>query len=189
MDIDIDLKTTFDPHKHFNVVNASMVTDNVLKKHPCGVYFQTMPQDPITSFAAIPHKQAEAHGFMKIDFLHLQVLDFFHNKREIRALIKKPPRWGMLLKSDVVGKLFQLHKNGDILRRIQPKSILELADCISIIRPGKLYLLDDYVADPTATRPILYEIKKGSYSYKKGHAISYAMIVVLQLHLIEAGVL
>jgi len=189
VDIDIDLQTTFDPTDYFKVVRASIITGDKIKPHPCGVYFQRMPQDPVTQLAAIPHKEAEHYGFMKIDFLHLQVLDYFENKREIRALLHKKPNWGLLLRSDVVSKLFQLHNNGDILRRIQPKSILELADCISIIRPGKIDLLDDYINDPHRVRTELYHIKKGSYSYKKGHAISYAMIVVLQLHLIEAGIL
>ena len=189
MDIDIDLKTDFDPASYFSVVKASMVHNDEFRKHPCGVYFQTMPTDPITGLAAIPHKQADKYGFTKIDFLHLNVLDYFNNKKEIRALIKKEPKWGLLLKSDVIEKLFQLHNSADVVRQIQPKSIQELADCISIIRPGKLHLLDSYKQDPIKTRQELYRIERGSYAYKKGHAIAYAMIVVIQLHLIEAGIL
>lgn len=190
MDIDIDLKTTFDPKKHFpEVVLASMVNNKELKKHPCGVYFQSIPTDPITKISAIPHKEAVNQGYMKIDFLHLDVMDYFESKQEIRALLKRPPKWGLMLKSEVVEKLFQLHNSGDIIRRIQPKSIQEIADCISIIRPGKTHLLDEYTHDKETTRKELYRIEKGSYAYKQGHAVAYAMIVVLQLHLIEAGVL
>lgn len=188
MDIDIDMKTTFDPTDIFNVVKASMVQNGVLKKHPCGAYFQGMAADPITGFAAIPHKEAEPEGFTKIDFLHLSVLDMFDNKQQIRKLIRTEPKWGLLLKSDVVVQLFQIGKHGDLVRQIAPKSIQELADCISIIRPGKIDLLDQYLEDREGTREELYQYEKGSYAYKKGHAIAYAMIIVLQLHLIGAGI-
>jgi DNA polymerase III alpha subunit len=187
VDIDIDLKTSFNPKDIFSVTNASMVASGELKKHPCGVYFQSIPKDPVTGLSAIPYKDAERYGFMKIDFLHLKILDYFNDKNEIRKLIKKKPKWGLLMKSNVVSNIFQLSNNLDILRKIKPKSIQEIADCIAIIRPGKIHLLDSYLINPINTRQELYNVKKGTYSYKKGHAISYSMIVVLQLHLIENG--
>jgi DNA polymerase III alpha subunit len=190
MDIDIDLKTSFNPNQHFpQAVLASIVSRNELTKHPCGVYFQRVPTDPVTHLCAIPHKFAENLGYMKIDFLHLNVMDYFNSKQEIKTLLRKTPKWGLMLKSDVVEKLFQLNNSGDIIRKIQPTSIQEIADCISIIRPGKTHLLNDYILDRVNTRRKLYTIEPGSYAYKKGHAVAYAMIVVLQLHLIEAGVL
>lgn len=189
MDIDIDLPTTFDPANHFPVTLASRVFNGELKKHPCGVYFQQMPRDPVTGLAAIPYKDASEYGYMKVDFLHLHVLDYFKSKHEIRALMKKTPKWGLLLRADVVPKLFQLNNSLDVLRKLQPNSTLELADCISIIRPGKQHLLDKYLINKEHTRLELYRIEKGSYAYKKGHAIAYAMVVILQLHLIEAGIL
>lgn len=188
MDIDIDMKTTFDPTDIFNVVKASMVQKEKLVKHPCGAYFQGMPSDPVTGFAAIPHKLAEPEGFTKIDFLHLSVLDLFDNKQQIRKLIRKEPKWGLLLRGDVIPQLFQIGNHSDLVRQIAPKSIQELADCISIIRPGKIDLLDQYLEDREGTREELYRYEKGSYAYKKGHAIAYAMIIVLQLHLIGAGI-
>ena len=191
MDIDIDLPTTFDPLKIFDTaVAASMEKDGKLLRHPCGAYLQSIAKDPITQLAAIPYKQAGQYGFTKIDFLHLHVLDYFENKNQIRVLIRKPPKWGMLLRDDVVTKLFQLNQNVDLVRRIQPKSILEIADCISLIRPGKIHLIDKYLQDRDGVRLLIYcKDEKDKYAYKKGHAISYAMIVVLQLHLIDAGIL
>lgn len=188
MDIDIDMKTSFDPTELFNVVQASMVQRDKLVKHPCGTYFQNMPTDPVSKLAAIPHKVAENHGYTKVDFLHLSVLDFFENKQQIRKLLRKEPNWGLLLRSDIVRQLFQIGKHGDLVRQIAPKTIQQLADCISIIRPGKMHLLDAYLEDPDSTREELYKHEKGVYMYKKGHAIAYAMIIVLQLHLIGAGI-
>lgn len=192
MDIDIDFQTTFNVKTVLkSVVLASRVDiNNNLVKHPCGAYLQNMPIDPVTGLAAIPYEQAEQLGYMKIDFLHLSALDLFDNKRQIRALLRKPPKWGLMLRSDVVMKLFQLNNNVELVQRVQPKSVLEIADCISLIRPGKLELLDEYIQDRSRTREKLYKISKSDkYSYKKGHALSYAMVVVLQLHMIEHGIL
>lgn len=190
MDIDIDTPSSFDPTSIFDVVKASMILNGNLVKHPCGVYFQNMPVDPISKLAAITHQEASIFGFTKIDFLHLTFLDEFENKGQIRSLLKKEPKWGLMLRTDVVEKLFQLHRNVDLVRDIKPSSILEIADCISLIRPGKLQLVEKYMLDRVTTRTELYTIDKNDkYSYKKGHAISYALIVVLQLHLIEHGIL
>lgn len=189
MDIDIDMQTTFDPTDIFDVVKASMIQKNKLMKHPCGAYFQDIPRDPVSGLSAIPHKEAEGNGYTKVDFLHLGVLDYFENKDQIRALLRKTPNWGMLLKRNVIEKLFQIGKHVDLVRRVAPKSVQDLADCISLIRPGKIDLLDDYLDDRESAREELYRYEKGSYAYKKGHAIAYAMIIVLQLHLISAGIL
>ena len=191
MDIDIDFKTSFDPTELFPAaIPASKIDGNHLKRHNCGAYFQAIPKDPVTGVAAIPYKQASEHGFLKIDFLHLSFLDIFDDKQQIRALLRKPPRWGLLLRSDVVGKLFQLGNHAELVQKVQPKSIQEVADCISLIRPGKINLTEEYLENRETTRAKLYKISKNDkYSYKKGHALSYALIVVLELHLIDAGIL
>lgn len=191
MDIDIDFQTDFDPISIFDTaVKASMVSNGALRAHPCGAYLQTMPKDPITGLAAIPYDKAKELTFTKIDFLHLGALDLFTSKQQIRTLINTPPKWGMLLRYDVVCKLFQLGNHADLVKKIAPTSILQLADCISLIRPGRIELVDEYLLDPINTRKKLYTItKKDVYAYKKGHAVAYAMVVVLQMHLISGGLL
>lgn len=191
MDIDIDFPSTFDPtHIFEQAVRASMVKDGKLVKHPAGVYFQNIPVDCITGLASIPYEQAEDLGFMKIDFLHLNILDHFQSKVQIRDLINHEPNWDLLRSKTVVEKLFQLGKHFDVVEVIKPRSVLDLADCVAVIRPGKRYLLEEY--DPhnkTSFRAKLYKKQDGQYSYKKGHAISYAQTIVLQLHLIQRGIL
>ena len=84
MDVDIDLQTTFDPLKYFETATrASVVTsEGVIQKHNAGVYFQSIPKDSISGFAAIPYKEAEQLGYFKFDFLHLGLLDSFESKEE-----------------------------------------------------------------------------------------------------------
>lgn len=191
MDIDIDLKTDFDPLDIFpEAIRASMIKDGELTKHTVGVYFQSIPVDEYTGLSAIPYDKAEELGYFKFDFLHLSVLEVFESKDEIRQLLKREPNWSLLMRPDVVSKLFQIHKQYDLIAKIKPKSVEELADCIALIRPGKRHLADAYLKNKELIRSELYKKPEdGGYYYKKPHAISYALNIVLQLHLIEAGIL
>lgn len=191
MDIDIDLPSTFDPKKLFpEATLASMVQKGELKKHPVGVYFQNIAQDALTHLAAIPYAEAEEMGYFKIDFLSLTVLDNFESKAEIRQLLKIEPDWTLFYKRENVEKLFQIHKHYDTLIRIKPSSVQEVADTISLIRPGKKHLIDDYIKDRETTRVELYtKNEDDKYFFKRSHAISYALTIVLQLHLIKGGII
>lgn len=191
MDIDIDCQSDFDPLTIFpEGTKASMVKNGMLAKHPVGVYFQEMPQDPVTDLAAIPYEQAEEAGYFKVDFLHLTILDNFSSKHEIRVLLNKEPDWNLLLNEDVVSKLFHLSKHYAVVKAVKPKSIQDLADCMALIRPGKKLLFDQYLKNRDLIRKELYKKSEDDqYSFKRSHAIAYAMNVVLQLHLIKAKIL
>lgn len=191
MDIDIDLPSDFDPLEHFDTaIRASMVKDGIIKKHPVGVYFQHMAEDKISGLSAIPYEEAEELGFLKIDFLHLTLLDHFGSKEEIQQLLKVEPDWLLLQRPDVVRRLFQIHQHFDVIARVRPQSVQELADCIALIRPAKRGLLEPYLKDKEAVRPHLYtKPENDRYYFKHGHAIAYALNIVLQLHLIKGGLL
>lgn len=191
MDIDIDVGDNEAVRKLFNVTRASMVQNDELIPHLVGVYFQNIPIDPITKLAAVPYKQAEELGYMKIDFLNINLLKYFTDKKQIRGLLKKDPDWSLMQDRQVCEKLFQLHNHYDLVRKVKPKSIDDIADCIALIRPAKRHLIDQYINNPCKVRKQLYDVtsedkKKGSY--RKSHAIAYAHNIVLQLHLIEAGI-
>jgi len=188
MDIDIDFRSDFNPRTVFDqAIPASMMRGDELVKHPCGHYFQTMPVDAITGLAAIPYEEAECMGFFKIDFLHLSTLDYFKNKQQIRDLISHEPDWSLLLDEKHVQKLFQISKHPELMATIKPQSVQELADAIALIRPGKKQLLGAYLRNREAVRKELYARPLPKGCYKKAHAISYALTIVLQLHLIELG--
>lgn len=189
MDIDIDFPVKFSPHEIFpQAVVASMVRDGELTKHPCGHYFQSIPTDSLTSLAAIPYEEAEVLGYIKIDFLHLSILDFFTSKAEVREMMNKPPNWNLLQDQDNVEKLFQLHNHFSLVSQVRPHSVQELADCITLIRPGKKHLLPQYLKNKEHIRNTsLYARTADGYAFKRSHAISYALTIVLQLHLLEAG--
>ena len=189
MDIDIDTPTSLKPWKVFDWSRASIVKNDVLSPHPCGMYPQKIPVDDITKLSAIPYAEAEELGYMKIDFLHLGVYDYFSSKQEIDELLTIEPDWALLLIPSEQKKLFQLSKHGETLDLVKPKSVEELADVLALIRPGKKQLVKLYKAQKESTRKILYSKDENGYSFKKSHAIAYALVIKLQLLLIQAGIL
>jgi hypothetical protein len=191
MDIDIDMKSSFDAGSVFDdIVPASMVQNKQLKKHPCGVYFQNVPKETLTGLSAIPYDKAEAYGFFKIDFLHNSVYDFFESRSEIEELLKIDPDWNLLQIPSVVEKLPQIAKHISVLQKTKPRSILELADVLALIRPGKSFLIEKYNNNKDYIRKnYLYKSDTENYSFKKAHAIAYAQMIVLCLHLVGAGVI
>lgn len=190
-DVDVDVPSTFDPTRVFEgSVRASIYQNMKLSPHPCGVYFQHVPTDPLTGLSAVPYDLAGELGCFKVDFLHLYVYDHFSSKDEIKELIKIEPDWTLLEIPSVVKQLFQLSKHHDLVRDVKPRSILELADCLALIRPQKRFLLKYYLVNRDKTRrEHLYKFEEeDGYAFKKAHAIAYALVIVLQLHLLKSGI-
>lgn len=187
-DIDIDVKSTFDP-SFLNWAPASIYDagKQQLKAHPVGVHPQSIPIDPLTSFSAIPYDVAEEHGYAKVDFLTLNIYDKVENREELDRFLSEEPDWGLLLDKGVQPKLFQLHNHGEILDTIQPKSVDDVARVLAIVRPGKRKLLGLMQKSKELVDDLLWEDSGVGYQFKKSHAICYAMVIKVQLHLIKLG--
>lgn len=182
-DIDIDTPVGFIPSALFKTVRASLIDGFHIKPHPCGVYFQNIPTDPITQLSAIPYDKAEILGYTKVDFLHLAILDNIPSRSNLIALSNKEPDWDLLLDADVVSKLFQIHNQYRLVSKLKPRSVIELADTLALMRPGKKHLMEPYLLDKNTTRKFLYRKPvSGEYYYKKSHAIAYAKIIIVQLN-------
>lgn len=187
MDIDIDVKSSFVPKDIFDVVYASIVETDALRKHPAGVYFQMMSVDTETNLSAIPYNKAEELGYYKIDMLHLSLLNNFISKGEIRELLKQEPDWRVLEDEQTVSQLFQIKKHFDIVSKVKPTSVEELADVLALIRPNKRRLLDAYLRSPKEIREkYLYVREEGDKtSFRKSHSIAYALTIKLQMNSIK----
>jgi len=188
MDIDIDVSDNKAAREILHAIRASIVENSELKAHIVGLYFQNMPKDAITGLAAIPYDIAEDYGYYKIDVLNLSILENFQNKKQIRQLLKMEPNWKLLHDVNVIPKLFHLSKHAAILKKIKPKTVEELADVLALIRPNKTYLIDKYLSDKANVRKELYK-KVDASDLRKSHAIPYALLIVLQLHLIEGEII
>lgn len=183
-DIDIDIPTGVDITTIFpEFVQASRVEKGKLVPHPCGGYFASVPIDPVTGLCATPFGDAEEYGWTKIDFLHLSLLNTIESRDDLLQLVDTEPDWDLLQDPNVVAGLFQLKNSYDFVKQMKPRSVEDLADVIAIIRPEKRHLLDRYVADKNRTRKVLFQIgEEGAGSFKKAHAIAYALMIVLQLN-------
>lgn len=184
MDIDIDVLSTFKPEKYFNITKASIVENEELKQHLVGVYFQNIPKDCITKLAAIPYKEAEKEGYTKIDMLHLNLLNHFKSKEEMIELMEREPNWKLLETKEFVEKLFHISNQFETVFKIKPKSVIELADVLCLIRPNKRILIDKYIKNKNIIRKELY-IKRENSDLRKSHAVAYALLIVLQMNLLE----
>lgn len=164
-----------------------ILKDEKISAHPCGVYPQKMAVDPVTGLSAIPYDQAEDLGYLKVDFLHLSVYQHFTRRSEIDQLLQKEPDWSLLQLPSAQAKIFQLGKHGQLLTDLKPTSIVELADIMALIRPGKKAFIGLYKSDRESARRVLFAKDESGYSFKKSHALAYSYVVLLQLHLIEQG--
>ena len=178
-DIDIDVCDRDEVLKHI----PHFVASNKTKRHNTSVYFQNMPINPLTGLAAIDYKEAEKLGYFKIDFLNLNLLNNITSQEQLTKLMDKEPDWSMLENIFIVRELFQIGEHFAIVNKLKPKSVEQLAMALAIIRPAKRYLLDntwDEIEKEVWVKPT-----DDSYYFKKAHAISYALNIVVQLNFLE----
>lgn len=187
MDIDIDVDAKFDPQSIFdNLVPASTIEKGELKGHNVGYYFQSVPVDQVSGLCAINYKETEKFGYYKTDFLPVHLLSRFESREEMKELLKKEPKWELMEDPEVVKRLFQVHNKWDFVIKVKPRSLMEVSDLVALIRPKKQRLLDKYLQDPEGCREELYT-KRHPTDFRKAHCIPYAMLVILNLHLVEQG--
>ena len=179
-DIDIDFADRDDALKHLAHTPASLVKDKQLKQHNVGVYLHDVPTDPITGLCSIPYEQAEANGFFKMDFLNLGVYKDITDEAHLVRLMNQPPMWELLEEESVVENLFQIHNHYETVKLMKPKSVHELAMVLALIRPAKKHLIGKTWAEIEAE--IWIDDQNDEYRFKKSHAISYALVIVVQLN-------
>jgi len=179
MDIDLDFSDRNKVLSLLKHIPASMKTG---KSHNTGIYFQKIPINPLTGNAAINYKEAESRGYFKMDFLNVSVYKDIINEEHLNKLIEQEPLWELLLQDEFVNMLFHLHGHSSILKKTKPTSIEQLAAVLAIIRPAKRYLIDkDWTA---IMNEVWIKPNDDEYYFKKAHAISYAILIVVQMNII-----
>ena len=151
-----------------------------LQPHPSGVYIDSnIPVDNETGLSAIEYERAEELGYIKIDLLTNTSYSVFNTKQEVLDAGIKEPNWELLNDERFVKTLPHIADHFEIISLLEPKSIEDLADALSLIRPGKKHLIENYINDKISTRENLYRKPLDKkYYFKKSHAISYAMMIV-----------
>lgn len=182
MDIDIDFldrKSALSKFKHFT---ATRKTDTGFSPHNTGVYFQNIPHNPIDNSSTVDYKEAEKRGYFKIDFLNVNVYNGVKDNAHLISLMETEPLWQLLQEEEFVNLLFHLNGHVDILRMTLPTSVEQLAAVLAMIRPAKRYLIGkDWM---TILSEVWEKPNNDEYYFKKSHAHSYAIAIIVQMNLL-----
>ena len=179
-DIDIDTADRRLVLDLFTHTVAVIKRNNKTVKHNTGVYFHKMPSEPFTGMATIDHKEAEDRGFFKLDILNLSLYKDIKTPQQLDELMAIEPQWDLLTHDEFTDMLFHVKGHGDILRRLKPTNIIQLASVLAIIRPAKRHLVDsswDKIQSDVWVPPT-----DGTYYFKKSHAVAYAHAIVVQMN-------
>ena len=184
-DIDIDFKDrtqVLDIIKH---VPASIEANSVFKKHNTGVYCHAIPYNPITGLSSIDYKTAEDRGYFKIDFLNVSAYEGIRNEAHLEELLAVEPLWDLLEDPAVCDQMFHINGYHNLIAKLKPNTIEELAMFLALLRPGKKHLIP--VCEEEGFQAIKDDIwikTDDAYFFKKAHAVAYAHVIVVQLNLL-----
>ena len=181
MDIDVDFGDRNRALAVLKHVPASRIEESKLVKHATGVYFHSVPFDPIKNCCSVPHSSNEE--FFKIDFLNVSMYAGVRDEAHLIELMNTEPIWELLEQEEFVKMLFHINNYFPLVNLMKPKTIEQLAAVLAIIRPAKRHL---------AGRPwkeVFEEVWKkpetgNHYFFKKSHSISYAIAIVVQMNLL-----
>ena len=178
-DIDIDFA---DRDSALAGLMHTPASNSAFGRHPTGVYFQNIPEDPITGYAAIDFERAPEFGYFKIDFLNNSIYEGVRNEDHLIELINREPEWDMLEHREIVSMLAQIADHFNIVKLVKPKSVEDLAVVLALIRPSARKLLG---ASRAEIDKEIWELHKHhGDAYKRPHAIAYAVSIVVQLNLL-----
>ena len=181
-DVDIDFYDRDGVLKLFKHTPATIIKEGKVEKHKTGVYFHAVPENPVSEHSSIDYKKAEDRGYFKIDLLNVNIYKDIKSEQELVELMIQEPDWTMLNDPKIVEGLFHLNGHFNIVSKLQPKTIEQLAAVLAIIRPAKRHLMEKSwpeIMDEVWIRPT-----DGSYFFKKSHAVAYAHAIVVQMNLV-----
>lgn len=181
MDVDIDLADRNDVLSITSFRSATLIDG---KKHNTGVYFTEIPHNPLTNNATIDYKEANERGYFKIDLLNVSVYKNVRDEEHLIKLMEEEPLWELLDHKEFVDQLFHLSGHHELITKLKPRTVEQLAAALAIIRPGKRYLANEN------WEKIMKEVwispsNPNTYYFKKSHATAYSMTVVVHMNLIR----
>jgi hypothetical protein len=181
-DVDIDFYDRDGVLKLFKHTPATIIKENKTEQHKTGVYFHAVPEHPVTGHSSLDYKKAEDRGYFKIDCLNVSIYKNVKSEQELVELMIQEPDWDMLKDATIVEQLFHLNGHFNIVNKLEPKTIEQLAAVLAIIRPAKRHLMYKDWLD--ILKDVWVKPTDGSYFFKKSHAIAYAQAIVVQMNLI-----
>ena len=185
-DIDIDFADRAEILNLIDHVPASILTDNIFRKHASGVYATDIPVDPFTGQASLDYDVAEDRGYVKLDFLNVNLYKQVKNEAHLVELMKEPD-WAKLYDPEVCAKLMHVNGHYDLLLQMPEPvdTIPRLAMFLAIIRPAKRHLAGKTWKEVALT--VWDKPADDTYYFKKAHGIAYSNLVVVNLNLLTSS--
>ena len=179
-DVDIDMANRDNLLSVLKHIGGSIKRPGGMEKHNTGVYIQPIPHDPLTGLSNIDHKEAEELGYFKLDVLNNSVYKGIESESELDNLCTMEPMWNLFGHKEIVEQLFHISNHYEIVSRHLPTNIDQLAMILAMIRPGKRYLVGKSWTEIESQ--VWVSPDSDSYFFKKSHAYSYAMAIIVQLN-------
>jgi DNA polymerase III alpha subunit len=155
------------------------------KKHNTGVYATEIPHNPVDNLSTIEHKTAEERGYFKLDFLNVSIYKDVRDETHLKELMEREPQWQLLEHKEFTDLLFHVNGHQNLLQILKPCTVEQLAATLAIIRPAKRHLANE--SWETIMKEVWTKPTDGEYFFKKAHAISYAVAVVVHMNLLCDG--
>jgi len=152
------------------------------KKHNTGIYVTEIPHNPVDNLSTIDYKSAEERGYFKLDFLNVSIYKDIRNEEHLNELMENEPIWELLTHKEFSDQLFHVAGHHTVLETMKPSTVEQLAAVLAMIRPAKRHLIGK--SWNTVINEVWNKPEDGSYYFKKAHAVSYAMAVVVHMNLI-----
>lgn len=184
-DIDIDFANRDNILSLLKTTPASIVRDGKLTKHNTGVYVSDIPVDPFTGQASMDHHDAEDIGYVKLDFLNVNLYSQVKDEAHLQELLAQEPDWAKLYDPEFCAQLIHIGSHYDTLIKMPEPcdSIPRMAMLLSVIRPAKRHLIGQPWAEVAKT--VWEKPEDDSYYFKKSHAVAYAHLVVVHMNLLS----
>ena len=183
-DIDIDFGDRNQILSLLKHTPASIIRDEKLTKHNTGIYFTDIPVDPYTGQASLDYQVAEDRGYLKLDFLNVNLYQQVTNEEHLVQLMQQEPDWTKLYDPTFCEQLIHIGSHYNTLTKMPEviNSIPRMAMFLSVIRPAKRHLIGLSWAEVAKT--VFEKPQDDGYYFKKAHAISYAHLVVVHMNLL-----
>ena len=183
-DVDLDFADREQVISLLDVTSASILRNGEMVKHNTGVYATDIPQDPFTARASLDYDVAEDRGYVKLDFLNVNLYKQVRDEAHLIELMREPD-WAKLYDPGFCAQLMHVNAHYDTLIKMPEavNTIPRLAMFLAIIRPAKRHLVGKTwkeVAETVWDKP-----DDDTYYFKKAHAIAYSNLVVVNMNLLN----
>ncbi len=182
-DIDIDFYDRDQALALIKHIPASRLENGEYKKHSTGVYLHNIPVDPVNNFSSIDYEQAEERGYFKVDFLNVNIYKDIKSEEELSRLLSIEPLWDLLEQKEFCDLVFHINGYHDLISKVKPRNIEQLAMFLALLRPGKKHLITKCQTEGwDSIKDEIWLKTDDSYSFKKSHAVAYAHAIVVQIN-------